>query len=49
MCPFAHTRNCLWERRDGAPQLPHGMVASSPDVFRAATGVVVLSAGFLPT
>jgi hypothetical protein len=50
VCPFLHTRNCLCERRDGAPQAPQGTVASNPSVFRvAADAVVVLSAGFLPT
>jgi hypothetical protein len=48
LCPFAHTRNRLWERRDGAPQLPHGTFASNPSVFLAATVVTALSAGFLP-
>jgi hypothetical protein len=37
----------LWERRDGAPQLPHGTLASKPAAVRVTT-VVALSAGFLP-
>jgi hypothetical protein len=50
VCPFLHTRNCLCERRDGAPQARQGTVASNPSVFRVeADAVVVLSAGFLPT
>jgi hypothetical protein len=47
-CPFAHTRSRLWERRDGAPQQPHGMLASNPSVFLVAAVVTALSAGFLP-
>jgi len=48
VCPFAHTRNRFCERRDGAPQLPQGTVASNPSVFLDATVVTALSAGFLP-
>jgi hypothetical protein len=48
VCPFAHRRNRLWERRDGAPQAPQGTFASNPLVFLAATVVTALSAGFLP-
>jgi hypothetical protein len=48
VCPFAHTRNRFWERRDGAPQQPQGTVASNPIVFLATAVVTALSAGFLP-
>jgi hypothetical protein len=45
--PFAHTRNRLCERRDGAPQLPHGTFAANAAAFRV-TAIVALSPGFLP-
>jgi len=46
-CPFAHFRNRLWECRDGAPQLPHGTVASNP-IAVGVMAFVSLSPGFLP-